>query len=105
MYIWDFSRIAQPLFELLKKPVFKTNQRLKQSSEVREEMAHKHNPVMLLFGHRNIKECWKKLLTVWLTLQFSVIQIIVFHLFYTLMHPMKDLEQSFISGSLVRCGL
>ena len=48
-------------------------------------MAHKHNPVILLFGHRNIKECWRNLLTVWLTLQFSVIQIMISHLFYTLM--------------------
>ena len=30
-YIQDFSRIAQPLFELLKRPVFKINERLTQT--------------------------------------------------------------------------
>ena len=30
-YIQDFSRIAQPLFELLKRPVFKINKRLTQT--------------------------------------------------------------------------
>ena len=67
-------------------------------------MAHKHNPVMLA-ADRNIKEYWKNLLTAWLALQFSVIQIVVFHLSYTLMHPTKDLEQYFISDGLEKCGL
>ena len=59
-YIQDFPRIAQPLFELLKRPVFKTNKRLtqteRQSQKGNRTQAQSNHAIVWTQEHQGVLE-------------------------------------------------